>query len=604
NGISNNVSIFDTASRSVITVPVDQAPVGVALSPDSLRAYVLSNQAERLISVIELGRKSVAAKIAFRSGRTVTTFAFAPAEDKIYVVTTEGQTASTQTSLLLPIEIGTRVPAEWQVTSGVVSPVCLPIPFHLAAAMNSESTPTSFSQVVPVAESLAYEFSFWGIAVEPEEDEPPALGEVLWLNGACGLLKVDSIPIQVIEVGDDLSPTQILGRLGTGSAETVRLLLHRARLTSPAGANQAEVRFSVSKNAIAAVDLVSLAATSELAANGDFQLRENNQLVGWNLVPELAPGFRADATPEGIQLSNSGGAPVELVQTIAAESERPFVLQFQGEATAVAPSESPRIELRWLDDGGALVGDPTLLSIPPSGVDTAMASGTAPKGSTSVELHLVLPPKTTLHVKRVSLRPTKTTTVPVKFIAEAPGDLTVSEVQVSFEQDPPKAPAIGPQGLCNATPPGSEPGKRGDSCYCHSCEEETLMTDATAVVTEAGRPATKARCSTCKSQVVRAGGPLVVGAEALSRQSMSAAVMVSSVALSRPISESQAVGPVPQLIDIRGIGNARAKQLTDSGIDSVEKLAASTPEMVVEKIKFITPSGAAQIIAQAKSLVT
>jgi len=74
--------------------------------------------------------------------------------------------------------------------------------------------------------------------------------------------------------------------------------------------------------------------------------------------------------------------------------------------------------------------------------------------------------------------------------------------------------------------------------------------------------------------------------------------------LSRSISESQAVGPAPQLMDIRGIGKARAKQLTDSGIDSVEKLAASTPEKVVEKIRFITPSGAAQIIAQAKSLTT
>jgi predicted flap endonuclease-1-like 5' DNA nuclease len=59
--------------------------------------------------------------------------------------------------------------------------------------------------------------------------------------------------------------------------------------------------------------------------------------------------------------------------------------------------------------------------------------------------------------------------------------------------------------------------------------------------------------------------------------------------------------PAPQLTDIRGIGRARAKQLTDVGIDSVEKLAASTPERVAE-IRFITKTIAAQIIEQAKSL--
>ena len=243
NTVSNNVSILDTAAGSVMTVPVDPSPVGVVISPDSARAYVLSNQSEKLISVIELGQRSVAGKFAFRSGLSVTDFALAPAEDKIYVVASQGQTPATQTFSLLPIEIGTRVPAEWQVTSGVVSPVCLPTPFHLVAVLNSESSSTSFSQVVPVAESLAYEFSFWGIAVEPREDEPPALAEVLWLNSACGLVKADSIPIQIIAVEGDPSATEILRLLGAGSDDASRLALHRAKLMSPAGANQAEIRF-------------------------------------------------------------------------------------------------------------------------------------------------------------------------------------------------------------------------------------------------------------------------------------------------------------------------------------------------------------------------
>jgi predicted flap endonuclease-1-like 5' DNA nuclease len=59
----------------------------------------------------------------------------------------------------------------------------------------------------------------------------------------------------------------------------------------------------------------------------------------------------------------------------------------------------------------------------------------------------------------------------------------------------------------------------------------------------------------------------------------------------------------PELTDIRGIGAARAKQLTEIGIDSVEKLAASTTESVA-KIKFITTTVASRIISEAKSRVS
>lgn len=603
----DNVSIIDTTTRTAPLVALRQpstpvpklSPKVVALSPDGKYAYVC-NQGSRSINVIDIVSRLVVDNFAFRdnpSNAIVEAIALSPQGDQMYL-TNSGN------NLVSSIQFGERLPSEWQRTSGEVVPLCMPPPFHLVAGLASATLPTSISQVVPVVAPAAYEFSFWGIAVEPREDEPPAVAEVLWLNSACGLLRTDSLPIEAIEFeGDDQPLDFIAGIASSATEQRPGLIFHRAQLTSPAGANQAEVRFSVSRNAGAIIDLVSLAATSELVANGDFQLQKDGQLVGWTLVPALTRNFTARAAQEGIQLLNPGGARAELVQTIAAESEQPFTLQFQGEATAFALSETPRIELRWLDAGGVAMGEPTLLQILPAGVDTAGASGIVPKESTQVEIHVVVPTKTTLEVKRVSLRYTKTTTVPVKFIAEAPGDLTVSDVRIAFEQIEPKAPPVGPQGLCSATPPGKEPGQRGDSCYCHQCEEETLMMEATAVMTEAGRPATMGRCSTCKTEVVRAGGALVVGAEALSTQAMSAPVMVSPAAVSRPMPESQAVGPVPQLTDIRGIGQARAKQLTEIGIDSVEKLAASTPETVA-KIQFITPSVAAQIISQAKSRLT
>ena len=356
------------------------------------------------------------------------------------------------------------------------------------------------------------------------------------------------------------------------------------------------------KTAIAIVDLVSLAATSELAANGDFLLK-NNQLVGWNLVPELAPGFRATRRrkefnfPTRQRPGRTGANDRRRERTAVYTS-----VSGRSDCGCAVRDATDRIALARCGRCGAWRANVALDLL--SGVDTAIASGTAPKDSTNVELHVVVPPKTTLHVKQVSLRHTTTTTVPVKFIAEAPGDLTVSDVQLSFEQSEPWAPAIGPGGLCNA-PRRREvsPAKERDSCYCHKCRTGNAHDGSDGCSDEAGRPATKARCSSCKSQVVRAGGPLIVGVEALSRQSTGAPVMVSSVGLNLPIPESQAVGPAPQLTDIRGIGQARAKQLTEIGIDSVAKLAASTPETVA-KIKFITPLVAAQIISQAKSRST
>ncbi|MEK6279378.1 MAG: hypothetical protein AABN95_03415 [Acidobacteriota bacterium] len=79
-------------------------------------------------------------------------------------------------------------------------------------------------------------------------------------------------------------------------------------MNSPAGANQAEVRFSVGKTATARIDLVSLSATSELAANGDFKKQREGQLADWTLVPQVTPGFVVVAVEDGIQLRNAGGA--------------------------------------------------------------------------------------------------------------------------------------------------------------------------------------------------------------------------------------------------------------------------------------------------------
>ena len=127
------------------------------------------------------------------------------------------------------------------------------------------------------------------------------------------------------------------------------------------------------------------------------------------------------------------------------------------------------------------------------------------------------------------------------------------------------------------------------------------MTAMKAVMTEEGKPAMMGRCRTCKTELLSRGGPLVTEAQSLRlHQSIAPRpVVVRSSTLTR---STTTVHVTAQLTDIRGIAAPRARQLIAAGIDSVEKLAASTPETVA-KIKFITPTMAAHLIEEAKRLI-
>lgn len=591
----NTVTIIDTVAKvAASTLPVGTGPKLAAISPDGSLAYVL-NQADRSITQIDVGKRVVVGSpfpVDNNAGEpTAESMALSPAGDQMYV-------ANSGTNTLSSIQFGTRLPAEWQLTSGEVQPICLADPFHLAARMNSESLPSALSQVVPVAPACAYEFSFWGLAFEPNIDVPPAIAEVLWLNDGCGLLQADSVPIEVsTESPPEAAPPSLaFHRLTTREVNGVT-----QALTSPAGAAQAEVRFSVGQNATAIIDLVSLSATSEIVENGDFKLQKDNQLVGWTVRPDATPGFTVTAGEDSLHLNNAGRTTVELVQTVAAESGQPFTLQFQGKVLPGPSSEPPRLELRWLQTDGSAAGEPSVLQLLPEALDVAVATGNTSAVSASVEIHLIVPPKSTIEAKQISVRYTKTTAVPVKFISEAPGELIVSDVRIAFDEVAPERPAISEGGLCNTTPPGSEPGQRGDSCYCHHCGEETVMIAMKAVITQEGKPAMMGRCRTCKTELLSRGGPLLTDAQSFRLHQTVAPrpVIVRTPALNRSITRVQVAA---QLTDIRGIAEPRAKQLIAVGIDSVEKLAASTPETVA-KIKFITPTMASHLIEEARRLI-
>lgn len=653
NSADHNVSIINTTTRTVSTIAVGQSPFDVAISPEGTRAYVL-NQTSRSISIIDLSQQTVIRNFALEPAPATTlarALALAPQGEQIYVANLDTITSGNNNKLS-SIQVGTRLPAEWQTTSGAVIPYCLPQPFHLAAILGSDTLPTGLSQVVPVVEASTYEFSFWGLAAEPQAEEPPAVGEVLWLNNACGEVQPNPpVPIKLVEDQTDLraiiaTPVGAPSAVGTVERK-VPLVLHRARMNSPAGTTQAEVRFRVPKGGVAAIDLVSLAVTSELAANADFKLQKDGLLSDWTLSPKVAPGFVLVAAEDGIQLTNAGAATVELVQRIAAKSGEPFTLEFQGKAAAPSsPTQTNQsVEVRWLKADATSTGTPTVVEIPPDGSDSSVASGTVPMDATQAEIHLVVPARTSLKVKRVSLRYSKSTTVPVTFIAEAPGEMTVADVRIAFEQVEPTRPPIPAQGLCIPTPPGRQPGQTGGDCgFCHQCESEQTMIDPKPTVTMGDRPAIVGRCATCKEEMLLIGGthqahaqPLfdapriaqsaaVVGVPAEAMMHTADMAMMESVT---PAMDTAAMNveetPAAEIADerkqdasiseitriplsvlvkarIKGIGEARSQQLAQIGINSLEELAAAKPDQV-SQIKGISVAIAAGLINQANAIL-
>jgi predicted flap endonuclease-1-like 5' DNA nuclease len=365
----------------------------------------------------------------------------------------------------------------------------------------------------------------------------------------------------------------------------------------------------------------SLSGTTEAVSNGDFNSVQEGQLQGWTLTPAQSPGVALLATDHGIQVRNASAEESELVQTIQAQGNKAFTLEFQAQIVSQRSGQTnPRLELRWLKTDGSQAGNTTTLDVSTAGFDSSVAQGTSPAEATQAEIHLVTPSNTTQDVKRISLRFTSPTLVPLTFISQAPGELTVSDLRVAFEEVAPKAPKVPERGLCKPTRPGQQPGAASDSGgFCPSCESEEELTEMKTVKTAAGRPAKVGLCATCGTESVRIGGPHVTEAKqlSLSKTSFPKAVISSTAttqeekvkkAEAETVAEKteiEAVAPptpAPSLTDINGIGEVRAKQLADEGIDSVAALASAAPEDVM-KVKGMSWKLAAQLIERANELL-
>lgn len=629
NAFDDNVSFIETdVTNRVVTTRVTQTldlntqargvPTSAAIAPDGVRAYVISQETNRL-TFIDVQRRASAQELSLPF--TPRAMSLTPQADRIYVSTGEvfGESPFGDVTPLLSIQVGTRQPVAWELTGGRVSPDCLPEPFRQRAVLEqprqsapppftraaaSSQSPAAISQVVAVSGGCAYEFSFLGLATEPD-----ALAEVFWLGGDCGPAKAEPDRIQIQAL-----PSPPGERSEFLSAP---MALHHQRLVAPATAEQAEVRFSVLPDVLAVVESASLKGAADAVENAGLTRRREGQLDNWKLLPQAAPGVSLITAADGSVLRNASADAAELLQVIPARGGQPFTLEVRGRAEKrAAATANPTLELYWLDPAGAALVPPVVLDFSPEVFDTATAQGDAPKQATHAEIHLVVPPLTAFKVERVSLRFATVMEVPLNFFAHAPGELTLLDWRVAFEEVKPAPPAPPAGGLCTPSRPGGTPGGHNGhggtaddhSQFCPHCGAERPVRQSARVETRSGRAATLGRCTACGDEVATfqtTGAPdrttLALSRSAITR----AALRLTGAPRMPPHAESHVElkeAAAQPFAAIKGIAEVRTKELATLGVTSVETLAAATPEELAQAPS-IPPKLAANLINQANELL-
>lgn len=485
---------------------------------------------------------------------------------------------------------------DWELTSGsaVPSESQTGVP---TVRLGSPGQATGLSQIVPVSAGCPYQFEFLG-----ESTVERSRGEVIWLSEQCDEVKTDSVPITVAEFGDATISLPPLSGSPPLAGLTGALHLHRVRLQAPPDAGQAEIRFVVPAGHEVMVTAVSFRATAEAVLNGDLrETTEEGSLKSWNVTPEeQLPGdlIRVQNVAGGIRIENlSDDREAVLWQRQAIAPGRTCRLEFRGRAVGAPVDFAPRLELSWSDDAGAAVGQATVQTLDAAGFDRVLLEETAPSGASQVETRVVLPAARALEVREISLRAQEPTAVPVTFLSQAPGELSVTQGQVAYDIVQPTVPPLPPAGPCGATPPGKKPGEKPDDCcHCCTCGAQRVMVESEAVLTSRGRPAVLAACKDCGGPVLRPGGQPSRRARFLPA--------VKPTPQDRPLNlPPRPVGSALKLTQIHGIKEKRAARLSKHGFGSVELLAGADPRKVAKALPFISPKTAAGFIRQARRMI-
>ena len=628
----------DSSRWSTAARPVAGALVAAALEGGA--AYLLATHGRQwAVDALDAAGKLSASSPA-RGGGLGTVMTGTPRGDRLYLASQGLETNSGPALWAVPL--GARLPAAWTPTQ----PAHLTVhrttgdPVVVLGEVEEEDGDASvaaLSQVAAVHPSTRYTLSFRAAATEGAL----ARAELFWRDAAGALLRAEEpLPVSgFIVPGEDAPP----------------LLPHQRAWDSPAAAAQAEVRFTVAGGE-ATVAAVSLA--SRTGALADPELRLDDGGAGWSFVPAAGRGGAVRAEDGALSLRNATAAPLVLMQ--AAEVATGAVeVGVDGSASTLRDgSEAPALEVEWTRADGTAVGERTVLRLLPDDFAWHRRTVAPPEEAMGARVRLSVPPGAALQVREVTFRPRGDLAVPVRFLAEAPGDLVLTPGAVVYDAGLAAPPAVPAVGLARPTPPGADPAHPSDGCcppddFGEAPAAEHVLVPSTGYVRLPARPApslpaapgggppeaqpaatgpgAQLSAPLPDARLVPDPEPSPVGetdqpapitfASAASPRTDAPAVPPAA----RPRPKSAPTGPaaftgaggtaevelptasVPRtnlpLTEVRGIGEARATMLADSGIPSVAVLAGVRVDAVARMLK-VGGRTAAAIIEDANRLLT
>jgi DNA-binding beta-propeller fold protein YncE len=581
--------LISPSSRHVLGLAVtlsDRISAIVALSADGRRAYVATatDSGDGSLVVLDLTAKTVVESLP--TPLAITAMAITPQGDELYEISVR--------SPLSHIPIGRREPADWFVTSGEVGVSCMPeiSSAHVIAFFNAEQQAAALSQVVPIAGGCRYDFAFEGLT-----DDPNAVAEVLWRDDGCKGVKTDSVPVPLKASGKRRKQTPPVGAITTPASPRERLVHARARLDAPPGAVSAEVRF-VTPDGHAIIAGPSLKGNPDVLFDAELQSGGKPGLSDrWTLLSGAPDDVLASSDTGAVLLRNTAADAVDLVRQTDLTAGEKLTLDFRGRVVSTGGGDKPTVELHWLTAVGGEAAAPVVASIGAGSFDSHPITATSPAGTERVQVRLHLPAGSALAVEDLSLRVERTTTVPVSFIAQSPGELRIRSARVRYDTAASEAAPVPAAGLCPPTAPGQSPGPATDhSCFCSSCGGQQKMVKPSPGRTASGRPLVVGRCARCGDQVTRGGGRAAGAVERLRTR----------VVHDHPVRPPASAGrraPALTLVQVLGIGESRARKLKRAGIRTVRELAAAEPQQVADALERFSTENAAVLIAHARALL-
>ena len=589
---------FDAASGSAITGTVDLSQ-GVSLSSQRFITLAFDNEAPQRINCAGINAaQTTLAGIVAAINRAVGREA-ASIINKKFLAVNARNVSGAQVDLLPWRPPGApegwfQVGASDDISPGVMSISRVRLPIRLPQSLSMASRPTDQSaaerivavleadavepailaQCVPVSAGCAYalrcQFDPRRLACRASEQEPPATAawEVHW-RGANGQdIRVDSGTLETEDEGMGFVPLEVL-------------------LTAPQEAVQAELWFIQPPPGLLLLDDVSFRATGERLLNSTFVLWKAavdsvapRQPQGWTVA-----NGSAVQTTEGAQLISDSLDDAVLVQTVDIKGGGMHAMTIQasatpaGDADASPPSARARLELRWLGDGP--IGVPLIIPLDGRDFSTRSWSGAAPASAKQAEVRLIQPMGgRALILNNVTLTELDTIRVPLIFLSETSGELTLSNLRVAY--DLPSAPMQ------------RRPVVRdlSDALAAQPRSRSVLA----PLVASPLEPAPVEPVAPAAPPPPRSGE--VVSAPVETRDLS----IPAPTAVPVEVEAAPAAGPLG-LAGIKGIGQVRARRLADTGISSLADLAAAIPQDIMTRLRGVTAAAAEDFIRQARQLV-